>query len=731
MQLDFTIEQQLLLDTFTRYFGEHSSIPRVRACESTGFDLQLWRGLADLGLFGMRMPGEEGMGLLDTALVMMAAGKRLAQGPLIEGVLAVRVLSQAIPGDPVVDDAKNGKTVIVFGPNAVGTRPILVPGGAVADGVILFMGDSLILWRPPALRDHLANHADQPLIRLDPESLGTAPGRLLAQGAAARTLYAASVEEWKLLTASMLVGLARHCIVLAADYAREREQFGRPVGSFQGISHPLAERLIDVEGAEMLLYSALSKIAARTDDAAAETSMAYWWAAKSSSDAVQRALHTFGGYGLTNEYDIQLYHRRAKGMSLVLGDPALELLRAGSRAWLGEGAVIPDAGNVNFDFSLGEEADRFAFETRQFFESNMTPEIREKSHFSFDGHNWDLNQALGKQRLLFPTWSVADGGRGADGYVAAAMLAVWDEFDVTTHAQSVSNMVGHVIARFGSEQLQRRYLPELAAGRIISSLGYTEPSSGSDVFAARTRAVRDGDSWLINGQKIFTSGANLASHVLLLTRTDPDAAKHRGITLFIVPLDAPGVEIQPIFTYQDERTNATFYSNVRVPDWARLGAVNGGAEVLSWALSLEQGGGGFCGPHQRVVKEALDWAKGTVRDGKCVLSDSRVLERISRAQVHARVSLLLFYRSLWLQHQGRGDRAAGPMSKLFSSEAFLRDATDLFDLTAPESLLRDKHGVGFIELSSRHATATTIYGGTSEVHRSQVAEKALGLPRSR
>lgn len=731
MRLAFTTEQQLLIDTFTRFFAEHSSMKRVRECAPLGFDAKLWRELGNLGLFAMRLPGEEGMGLLDTALVMMAAGRQLASGPLAEGILATRLLSQAVPDDPLIERAASGSSVVLFCPTVATAEPLIVPGGAIADHVIVFCNESLYLWEPASQRSSPANHADQPLARLASGIHGAVSGRLLLAGEAARALYEATLEEWKILTAATLVGLARQAIVLASDYARDRIQFGRPIGSFQGVSHPLADRLIDVEGAELLVYSSLAKMATGAQDAAAETSMAYWWAAQASNDAVQRALHSFGGYGLTNEYDIQLYHRRAKNLALVLGDPSTELLRAGSRAWLDECTASPNVGPVNVEFSLGEEADAFALETRQFFEKELTAEYRENAHFSFDGHNWELNRALGAQRLLFPTWSVEYGGRGANGYVAAAMLAVWDEFDVTSHAQGVSNMVGHVIARFGCGQLKERYLPELSAGRIISSLGYTEPSSGSDVFAARTRAVRDGDGWLINGQKIFTSGANLASHVLLLTRTDPDAPKHRGITLFIVPLDAPGVEIRPIHTFQEERTNATFYSDVRVPDWARLGAVNGGAEVLSWALSLEQGGGGFCGPHQRVVTEAVAWAKRTVRNGRSVLHDSLILARLARAQVHARISQLLFYRSLWLLQEGRADRAAGPMSKLFSSEAFLRDATDLFDLTAPDSLLRGKRGLGYVELSGRHATATTIYGGTSEVHRSQVAENALGLPRSR
>jgi alkylation response protein AidB-like acyl-CoA dehydrogenase len=720
------------MDSFGRFFEVQSSIARVRAAEPLGFDAALWHAAGQMGLFAMRVCGESGMGLQDAALVAAIAGKHLASGPLIEGILAARLLSQLAPNDSWAQKAAAGEAVVVMAPKeaAEGVGQ-LVPGGAVADAVVFLSEDRVICWEVLQKPSPLSNHADQPLACLQLAAGAVQSGRVLAEGAAARAEFLRAIEEWKLLTAAMMNGIARQAIVLAAEYVKQRVQFGRAVGSFQGVSHPLADRFADVEGADLLVQSAIAMAGANAPGAGAEISMAYWWSARSSSLAVQRALHSFGGYGLTKEYDIQLYHRRAKGLALLLGDPVDELLRVGARAWRGEAAAVPETGPTSIDFSFDAEAEAFAAETRAFFNEHLTDEWHAKSHYSYEGHDWALNRALGEQRLLFPTWGQEHGGRGASAYAAAAALEVWDELGVTSHAQSVSNMVGHVIARFGSEDLKARYLPDLAAGRIISSLGYSEPGSGSDVFAARTRAVRDGNDWLITGQKMFTSGANLASHVLLLTRSDPEATKHEGVTLFIVPLDAKGVEIRPIHTYQDERTNTTFYTNVRVPDSNRVGRVHGGSEVLAWALSLEQGGGGFYGPHGRLVESAVNWAKETRRGSALAIEDSRVLERLARARVHARVSQLLYYRTLWLSVEGKVDRAAGPMSKVFSSEYYLQDATDLFDLTAPCSLLRGKNALGYIEQCARHASVTTIYAGTSEVHRSQVAEKALGLPRSR
>ena len=125
-------------------------------------------------------------------------------------------------------------------------------------------------------------------------------------------------------------------------------------------------------------------------------------------------------------------------------------------------------------------------------------------------------------------------------------------------------MVGATLMRFASDELKREVLPRICSGDAVTSLGYTEPAAGSDVAAAQTRAVRDGDDWVINGQKMFTSGANVAQYVFLLTRTDTEAAKHRGLTMFLVPFETPGIEIQAVHTLSDERTNITYYSDVRV-----------------------------------------------------------------------------------------------------------------------------------------------------------------------
>jgi alkylation response protein AidB-like acyl-CoA dehydrogenase len=624
---------------------------------------------------------------------------------------------------------RDGETVLSLALHPAKAGEVqLVPGGAAAHGVVSFDG-----------RDVAIEISAAPLKA--PATLGGlaigifVPGRgerhVVASTAEAGRIFAAGVEEWKILTAASLIGLSREALTVAAAYACERFAFGQPIGANQGIAHPLANDVIDADGAAMFLWWTLRAIADTAPDAAASVSMLFWWASRTATNSVAHALHTFGGYGLTNEYDIQLYHRRAKAWPLVFGDPEAELVRGARRLLLGEAAALPDTGPLDIDFEAPPGGQDLAAETRALFARIIDPARHKLHEHNFESHDWEVHRALGKARLLFPNWPEKWGGRGADADSTRASLTVWQEVGYAGLPRSTTSMVGHIVQVFGKPELQDDVLPRFASGEMSACLGYTEPSGGSDVFAAKTRAVREGDGWLINGQKMFTSGADLASYVLLITRTDADAPKHKGITLFLVPLRLPGIEIHPVYTFMGERTNATFYQDVRVPDLYRLGEVNAGAKVLAAALSMEQSGGYYHFSIREMVHAVADWARGAQRDGRPAIEDSIVLAKLGAAYARSRISESLSGRSLWTQISKGSDRAYGPASKVFSTEAFITDSTALIDVAAPASLLRGKSGLGVVEMGYRHSTATTIYGGASEVLRSMVAERRLGLPRSR
>ena len=215
----------------------------------------------------------------------------------------------------------------------------------------------------------------------------------------------------------------------------------------------------------------------------------------------------------------------------------------------------------------------------------------------------------------------------------------------------------------------------------------------------------------------------------MLARTNFDVPKHKGLTMFIVPLDSEGIEIQPVYTFQDERTNITYYDDVYIPDSYRLGPVDGGAKVMAASLELEHGAS-FVKTQRHMLHEAEAFCRGTRRNGQMLIEKEDTIRRLARVATHVQLATVIYYRALWSSAEGKGVPALGPASKMFSSEKFQSDAADLLNLTGQAGLSKDG-SAGFINLSYRHAHGTTIYGGTSEVHRSMIAERGLGMPRTR
>ncbi len=733
MNFELSEDQRLMRESFARFLDEHSSTERVRAAATTGgFDAQLWRGLAELGAFSLRVPEAHGglaLGVLDAAVLMEEAGRTLASGPLAETLVATRALA-LLAGDArddLLQQVLAGDSVLTLAFADAGSSPRQwVAGGAVADAVLARRGDQVLLLQPVDDNRGEDNLASTPLAELDLSVDGT----VLAAGDDARRVFAQALEEWKLLVAAALAGLSREALRQASEYACEREAFGQPIGTYQGISHPLADLIVDVDGGKYYTWQTVHDIAAGRPEAGAQISMALWWNADAASRAVAQSLHTFGGYGLSTEYDIHLYNLRAKDWPLAMGDPALLLEEAGRRLYADEAVGLPDVGAVSIDFDLGEQARVMADELATFFETNLTPELRARAHYSFDGFDAGIHKKLAEARLLYPAWPEEYGGRQAPPYAVSALRRVWEKYNWTTHATSTTMLVGTMIQMFGSDELKSEVLQGIVAGDVICSLGYSEPGCGSDVFAARTKATRDGDGWRIDGSKMWTSGANIAQYVLMLTRTNTDVAKHKGLTLFVVPLDAEGIEVQAVHTFQDERTNITFYDGVRVKDSYRLGEPDGGVKVMAAALELEHGGG-FARNQASMVDAGERLCREIEYGGQPLLARADAQQRLARARLHAQLAEVIENRALWAGVQKMPNLGYGPMAKLFSSEKFLSDARDLLDLTAPHSLSKREGAAGELNLAYRHAQGTTIYGGTSEVHRSQIAERNLGLPRTR
>jgi len=386
------------------------------------------------------------------------------------------------------------------------------------------------------------------------------------------------------------------------------------------------------------------------------------------------------------------------------------------------------------DFSrleLTADQQQFASEVRAFLDALVTEDVHEEERRTGSGFNEHVHLALGERGWIMPTWPVEDGGAGLDPVRKRILDIELSRSRVPHITAGTTGLVWTAIERYADPGLLEDLRRKVASGHVRFCLGYSEPDGGSDVAAAKVRAVRDGDEWVLNGSKIFTTSAQNSQYTFLITRTDPDLPKHKGLTMFLVPLSAPGVEIQPIRTYGGERTNVVYYGDARIADLYRVGAMNDGWSVLHGPLDAEHSLGGestglddlsigrnFLRPLERALDAAAGWAGSARRaDGSVVADDATVRLRLGKIAMDLEV----------------GISTPGPMGRVAGSEALVRGGADLIDMVGPAALLsHDAEGTvagGTIDYAHRFAQGTTTYGGTVEVFRNMIAQHVLGLPQ--
>jgi len=385
------------------------------------------------------------------------------------------------------------------------------------------------------------------------------------------------------------------------------------------------------------------------------------------------------------------------------------------------------------DFSLSPGAVEFRAEVKAFIADHLTTEVVDQMHATGTFNDKAFNAALADAGLLA---GAVPGYGDRDPIELYLLFNELEKAGAPYDGLAVTMLVAGVINAVGTDFHRSRVLEKLLTGRFNCCLGYSEPDHGSDVASITTKAVRDGDEWVITGQKMWTTMAHVSDWVILLTRTNPDVPRHKGLTMFLVPMDTPGIEVQPVPTMATERTNATFYDDVRVGDEWRLGEVDGGWAVMGVALAFERGVMGGTNPAVPLLRHVRDWAGGAASpDGGTMLSDPLLRERLARTAIANQVSQLLTLRAAWIAATGGLPGLEGSMAKLYATGRYQQAVAWFQEMAGAEGLLafgvEDAAAGGWIDYDARHAPVTTIYGGTTEINRNNVAERHLGLPRDR
>ena len=385
------------------------------------------------------------------------------------------------------------------------------------------------------------------------------------------------------------------------------------------------------------------------------------------------------------------------------------------------------------DFSLSPGAVEFRAEVKAFIADHLTTEVVDQMHATGTFNDKAFNAALADAGLLA---GAVPGYGDRDPIELYLLFNELEKAGAPYDGLAVTMLVAGVINAVGTDFHRSRVLEKLLTGRFNCCLGYSEPDHGSDVASITTKAVRDGDEWVITGQKMWTTMAHVSDWVILLTRTNPDVPRHKGLTMFLVPMDTPGIEVQPVPTMATERTNATFYDDVRVGDEWRLGEVDGGWAVMGVALAFERGVMGGTNPAVPLLRHVRDWAGGAASpDGGTMLQDPLLRERLARTAIANQVSQLLTLRAAWIAATGGLPGLEGSMAKLYATGRYQQAVAWFQEMAGAEGLLafgvEDAAAGGWIDYDARHAPVTTIYGGTTEINRNNVAERHLGLPRDR
>ncbi len=676
-----------------------------------------WSELAELGWLGLHV-GEEyggsGFGLAELAVVIDELGRAVAPGPFVPTVAVSAVLdaygdpalkTKLLPGlvDGTLCGAIGFAGDLRLADGAVSGEAGIVLGAGLADVFLLAAGDDLVLVErnAPGVAVLVPGNLDRTRrsgrVTLTDVAVGDAVLRGARAGALARarTLFAAEA-----------VGGASDGVDTAVAYAQVREQFGRTIATFQAVKHHCANMLVAAESAVACVWDAARAAGEDRGPDEAEFRLAAAAAATLAFPAYLRNaelnIQVHGGIGFTWEHDAHLHLRRALTVQALLGGdgPATDVFDLTA-------AGVSRANSLD----LPPEAEA------------LRAQIRAEAQRIAALDAGDQLDDLIATGYVMPHWP-KPWGRAAG---AVEQLLAEEEFAAAGVKRPDYGITGWVILtliQYGTpSQIERFVDPALRKDEVWCQL-FSEPSAGSDAAAVKTRATRVEGGWLINGQKVWTSGAHYARRGLATVRTDFDAPKHAGITMVILDMKAPGIEVRPLRQIVGESEfNEVFFNDVFVPDEDVVGEPNAGWTVARATLGNERVsiGGGAGG-----IAPAAAWLVQLAKTHGARVVDAH--RRLGRFLADDAALRLLNLRSAARSVEGAGPGPEGNITKLKLAEHFQEQGAIAAALVGPELALEGGEGQ-LAAMAAMGARGMAIAGGTSEVARNQIAERILGMPR--
>jgi alkylation response protein AidB-like acyl-CoA dehydrogenase len=661
-------------------------VPRAYLEAETEALPPFWAELAGQGWLGLAVDeryGGQGYGFVELAVVLEELGRAMAPGPFLPTVLAAAVIQDSMSDGEKADwlprlvDGSTPAAVMLNG------NPVL--GGGVAR----------LLVSPGQLHE---SPSAQSVPTLDPT-------RRLANMEGG--FFGAGPERWReiaaVLFAAEAVGLAGWCLDTASSYAKVREQFGRPIGQFQAIKHKCANMLVAVEQARAVVWDAalaLGEPAEASLPAAVAASIAF----DAAADAAKECVQILGGIGFTWEHDAHLYLKRAMSIRQLVGPTS---------AWRNRTARMALEGTRRqLHIDLPPEATQVRADVETFI-----ADLKQR-----DRSEW--NTRLAENGYLAPHWPKPWGREAGP----VEQLVIDEEMtkarirrpNLAVGAWALPTIIAH-----GTPEQQERFVGPTLAGEIWWCQMFSEPGAGSDLASLSTKAVRVDGGWSLSGQKVWTSMAQRADWAICLARTDPDAAKHSGITYFLVDMKSDGLDVRPLRELTGEAMfNEVFLSDVFVPDDCVVGAVNDGWRLARTTLANERvsmsSGSSFGGGVENFLQLVAARAE--------VTADPVVLDQVGALVAEAQSLAVLGLRTALRALSGVDPGPESSVRKLLGVEHEQRTQELGLVVLGGEGATTEGDAAAwtFGFLANR---CLTIAGGTSEVQRNVIAERLLGLPR--
>ena len=777
---DVTLQESAIeafRDSARDLLSRGNTTARVRQLResASGFDRSAWQEIANAGWLGVLVSEQDGglgLSLREMAAIAEEIGQRLLPEPLIavgvqfaavvsgapQSALRSVLLEQLVGGALVAGVAWQetlgqlqaqqalSTTVLAEGDTLRlhGVKKFVTPAQGADGWVVLakLAEQPVLVWVPADTAG--VSHTDQRavdgamLCTLSLQNVRVPKTNLLMMGAEVLTVVDRANDAARVIQAAEMLGVMRRSLAVTLDYLGTRKQFGKLIGSFQALKHRIVDGYIQVELSSACLADVLTQI----ETGGALSTLASRAKARCSHAALlmtRMAIQMHGAMGYTDECDVGLYFKRALALTAWLGNVDAHRQRYFAQRSLANSQEATVALHANSglaeDSAFAKDADwenmpepEFRQMLQNFYAKHYPENLRHVPHRLRFNEIKDWTKTLSEQGWIAPSWPKKFGGMGLPPGKMIAYVEEQEQYGVARAPDMGVVMIGPLLIQRGSPEQQQKFLPKIIANEHVWCQGYSEPGAGSDLAALRTEAILDGDVFVVNGQKIWTTLAQDATHMFALVRTDKDAKKQSGISFLLIDLSIPGITIRPIQNISGQKEFCeVFFDNVRVPAENLVGQINEGWTIAKALLGFERI---FLGSPKQ-SRYALSQLT-SLAESLNLFADPVFAARYGELMLDVADQVSAYTHYAEMVKRGETLPPSVSLLKIWGTDTYQRICTLLVESAQEHGATGETTDFGAEGLDAPailfHSIPSTIYGGSTEIQKEIIAKHVLKLP---